>query len=134
MTVPRGSDSPCYQGTRVKTPARINKAARRAATTAQLSSDNNQVLLEFSDTALVLMVFSSIGQSTDGRARRVTIARFIAPKRLGNLLHLARCDAADNHQCRRGKPFLVRQLGNVGPSNSLPGTRGIRHDHARQVV
>src|ERR1700747_738744 len=44
-----------YQGTRVNTPARISKAARSAATTAQLSSDNFQLLRELSDTVLVLM-------------------------------------------------------------------------------
>jgi hypothetical protein len=51
---------PYYQGMRVKTPARINNAASRAATTAQLSIDNNQLFREFSATALVLIVVLSL--------------------------------------------------------------------------
>jgi hypothetical protein len=47
--------SAAHQGMRVKTPARISNAASRAATTAQLSIDNNQVFLEFNATALVLI-------------------------------------------------------------------------------
>src|ERR1700720_3909221 len=76
-----------YQGTRVNTPARISKAARRAATTAQLSRDNFQ-LLRGSDTVLVLMVFSFIVISTYGSARRVMIVRLTVPQRLADLLNL----------------------------------------------
>jgi hypothetical protein len=49
-----------YQGTRVKTPARISRAASNAATTAQLSIDNNQPFRVFSDTASVLIVLSLV--------------------------------------------------------------------------
>jgi hypothetical protein len=52
---------------RVKTPARISSAANNAATTAQLSTDNNQLVLELSVTALVLMVLSLIDSSAHGR-------------------------------------------------------------------
>jgi hypothetical protein len=44
-----------YQGTRVKTPARISRAASSAAATAQPSTDNNRPLREFNVTVVVLM-------------------------------------------------------------------------------
>jgi hypothetical protein len=55
MFFPSVVKSQPYQGTRVKTPARINSAASSAATTAQLSIDNNQVFRAFRDTALALI-------------------------------------------------------------------------------
>jgi len=47
-----------YQGTRVKTPKRINSAASSATTTAQLSIDNNQLFRALRDTVLLLIRFS----------------------------------------------------------------------------
>src|SRR5579863_8701277 len=129
----RGRCPQPYQGTRVKTPARISSAARRAATTAQPSSDNHQPLREFSETAFVLMVFSSFLYSTHNIARRLTMGR-VVPKCLADLLHSLRRDPTDNHQRRRGKLFLVGQARHTGPSNLLRGSRGVGHDHARQIV
>jgi hypothetical protein len=55
MFLPFVVKSQPYQGTRVKTPARISSAANSAATTAQLSIDNNQLFRPFRDAALVLI-------------------------------------------------------------------------------
>src|ERR1700741_2702219 len=111
-----------YQGMRVKTPARINNAASSAATTAPLSIDSNQPLREVNATVLVLM-FSPcsllVSCSTYGRGPHVIHARLAVPKLLAYFLDLVRCDAADNHQCRRGKFFFLRQARNAGPANLL---------------
>src|SRR5690349_10151550 len=86
-----------YQGIRVKTPVRISNAASRAATTAQLSIDNNQLFREFSATALVLMVLSLFRMSTHRGVPCLGIAQFTAPELLADFLNFLRRDATDNH-------------------------------------
>src|SRR5260370_22856315 len=94
---------------RVKTPARISKAARSAATTAQLSSDNNQLLREFMDTALVLIILSFSFSAHCGAVCLMPL-HVAAPKRLADFLDPLRLYPANNHQRRRTKLLFVRHL------------------------
>src|SRR5437879_5477322 len=123
-----------YQGIRVKTPVRISSAANSAATTAQLSTDNNQVFREFSATALVLMVLSLFRPSAHGCVPRMIFGRLAAPKLLADFLDLLRRDASYDHQRRCGKFCLVCQARHAGPPNLLLRACGVGNDHARQIV
>src|SRR5258706_16219900 len=134
MLFPFAVNSQPHQGMRVKTPARTSSAANRAATTAQLSIDNNQLFRGLSGTALVLMVLSLFRPLTHGAVPRAAIVSLAAPKLFADFLDLLRCNATNNHQCRRGKFLLVCQPRNASPSNFLLRARGIGNDHARQIV
>src|SRR6266404_4238129 len=126
--------SRAYQGMRVKTPARISSAASSAATTAQLSTDNNQVFREFSATALVLIVLSLFRPSAHGCVPRMTFSRLTAPKLLADFPDLLRCDAPHDHQRRCGKFFLACQARQAGPPNLLLRAGCVGNDHAWQIV
>jgi formate-dependent nitrite reductase membrane component NrfD len=73
---------------RVKTPARISSAANSAATTAQLSTDNNQLFRELSVAGLVLIALSLLRPSTHRGMPRAILARLVAPKLFADFLDL----------------------------------------------
>src|SRR5712692_9880108 len=118
---------------RVKTLARISKAARRAVKTAQLSSENNQPFRRLRDTAFVLIILS-FSLSTHGMARNLMLLRVAVPKCFADFLKLLRCYAANNHQRRPWKSLFARQVRDRGPANLLLRPGGMGHNHARQVT